>query len=256
MGFAHLDRYAERESWLTSHTSPGQRIWIALAAAFAAGLMPAGAWRALTVLGIFIALGVWSARLPVRALARRVGQALPFFLLPALALPISVPGPAALEFGPFTLSSPGLLRAAEIVARATLAVSAVAVVVSVTRATDLLRGLDGLPLPRLVKSSLSLGYRYVYLLNDEIDRSARAIRSRMGDASRLRLWQARASTLAYLLLRAHERGARIHAAMLSRGYHGRLPTLRPAATVSPAWTLAIAATFAVIWLGGLMEAMA
>jgi cobalt/nickel transport system permease protein len=217
--------------------------------------MPAGAWRALAVLGIVIALGVWSARLPVSALARRVGQAVPFFLLPALALPISVPGPTAFEFGRLTLSEPGLMRAAEIVARATLAVSAVAVVVSITRSTDLLRGLDGLPLPRLVKSSLSLGYRYVYLLNDELDRTARAIRSRMGDASRLRLWRARASTLAHLFLRAHDRGTRIHAAMLSRGYHDRLPTLQPAATVSPVWTLAIAGLFAVIWLGGLMEAM-
>jgi cobalt/nickel transport system permease protein len=255
MGFAHLDRYADRESWLTFHTSPGQRIWIALSAAFAAGLMPPGAWRALAVLGLVVALGVWSARLPVSALARRVGQALPFFLLPALALPVSVPGPAVLEIGPVSLSGTGLLRAAEIVARATLAVSAVAVVISVTRATDLLRGLDGLPLPRLLKSSLSLGYRYVYLLNDELDRTARAIRSRMGDASRLRLWRARASTLAHLFLRAHDRSARIHAAMLSRGFRDRLPMLQPATTVSSGWTLAIAGMFAVIWLGGLIEAM-
>jgi cobalt/nickel transport system permease protein len=253
MGFAHLDRYAARTSWLTEHTSPDQRIWIALTAAFAAGLMPAGAWRALAALALVIALGVWSARLPVGALARRLGQALPFFLLPALALPVSVPGPTALELGPVSLSGPGLLRAAEIVARATLAVSAVAVVVSVTQATDLLRGLDGLPLPRLVKSSLSLGYRYVYLLNDELERTTRAIRSRMGDASRLRLWRARASTLAHLLWRAHDRGTRIHSAMLSRGYRDRLPSLRPTRTVSAAWTLAIAGLFAVIWLGGLIE---
>jgi cobalt/nickel transport system permease protein len=255
MGFAHLDRYAARPSWLATHTSPSQRIWIALAAAFAAGLMPAGAWRALAVLAVVVALGLWSARLPVSALARRVGQALPFFLLPALTLPVSVPGPTALELGPLTLSEPGLLRATEIVLRATLAVSAVAIVISVTRATDLLRALDGLPLPRLVKSSLALGYRYVYLLNDELERTARAIRSRMGNASRFRLWRARAATLAHLLLRAHDRGERIHAAMLSRGYRDHLPTLRPATAVSPVWTLAIAALFAVIWLGGLLEAL-
>ncbi len=255
MGFAHLDRYAGRDSWLTDHTSPSQRLWIALAAAFAAGLMPPGAWRALAILALLVALGVWSARLPARALARRVGQALPFFLLPALALPVSVPGPTALEIGPLTLSEPGLVRAAEIVVRATLAVSAVTVVVSVTRATDLLRALDGLPVPRLVKSSLALGYRYVYLLNDELDRTARAIRSRMGRASRLRLWRTRATTLVHLLLRAHDRGARIHAAMLSRGYRDRLPTLQPAATANPVWSGAIVAALAVIWLAGLWEAL-
>ena len=50
MGFAHLDRYADRPSWLTRRTTPTQRLSIAIAAAFAAGLMPPGAWRALLVL--------------------------------------------------------------------------------------------------------------------------------------------------------------------------------------------------------------
>ncbi|UCC71063.1 MAG: cobalt ECF transporter T component CbiQ [Gemmatimonadota bacterium] len=255
MGFAHLDRHAARPSWLTARTSPSQRLWIAIAAAFAAGLMPPGAWHALGALAAVVALGVLAARLPLSTLARRVGQALPFFLLPALALPVSVPGPVALEIGPLTLSGPGLSRAAEIVLRATLAVSAVTIVVSVTRATDLLRALDSLPIPRLVKSSLALGYRYVYLLNDEMERTARAIRSRMGRASRLRLWRARAATLAHLLLRAHDRGTRIHAAMLSRGYSDRLPTLQPAATVSRAWSLTIVGLLALVWLGGLLEVM-
>jgi cobalt/nickel transport system permease protein len=146
-----------------------------------------------------------------------------------------------------------LLRCVEILLRATLAVSAVAIVVSVTRATDLLRALDDLPLPRLVKSSLSLGYRYAYVLNDEYDRTARALKSRAGQVSKLRLWRARASALAHLFSRAHFRAERIHAAMLARGYTGRVPALRPRAQSNLIWTAAIVILLASVWLGGVIE---
>jgi cobalt/nickel transport system permease protein len=253
MSFAHLDRHADRPSWLTRRTTPEQRLWIALGAAFAAGLMPPGAWRALVILAAVVALGAWAADLPVRTFAQRIAQALPFFLLPALALPFTVPGPPVFQLGTLTASTTGLLRAAEIVTRATLAVSAVTIVVSVTRATDLLGALDSLPLPRLVRTSLALGYRYVYVLTDEMERTTRALKSRMGHASKLRLWRARAATLAHLFLRAHDRGARIHAAMLSRGYHDRLPSLRNHSDVGFTWTLLILCLLAAVWLGGVLE---
>ncbi len=253
MGFAHLDRYAGRHSWLNQRTTPQQRLWIALAAAFAAGLMPPGAWLSLAALAILVALGLPAADLPGRVLARRVARALPFFLLPALTLPFSIPGPVLAEIGPFNLSGPGTLRAAEIILRATLAVSAVTIVISTTRVTDLLSALDTLPLPNLVTSSLALGYRYVYLLNDELDRTGRALRSRAGRAGKLRLWRARAATLAHMFLRAHDRGTRIHAAMLSRGYQHRLPTLRPPANLTATWSLTIVAVIALVWLAGLIE---
>lgn len=253
MSFTHLDRYAERPSWLTRHTTAKGRLWIALAAAFTAGLMPAGAWRALLALAVLIAVGCYAARLPVTALAKRLAQALPFFLLPALALPFSIAGPEFIELGPFRLSQAGTVRAVEIVTRATLAVAAVSIAVSVTRATDLLNALDDLPLPQLVRSSLALGYRYVYLLNDELERSQRALRSRMGRATGWRVWRARGSMLAHLFTRAHDRGMRIHAAMLSRGYQDHMPTLRDGAETAPTWALGMVGLFLSIWLMGWLE---
>jgi cobalt/nickel transport system permease protein len=255
MGFHHLDEFAGRHSWLARRTSSEQRLWIAIAAAFAAGLMPPGAWRALGVLALIIAAGAWAAALPVPVLARRVAAALPFFLLPALALPLTVPGPTAVSLGALRLSEPGILRALEIVARATLAVSAVTVVISTTRAADLLGALDSLPLPHVVRSSLAMGYRYAYVLNDERERGGRALASRAGRAPRLRIWRARAATLAHLLARAHARGTRIHAAMLSRGYTEAFPTLRTHEHGSAAWTLAVVAVLMIVWLGGLVEMM-
>jgi cobalt/nickel transport system permease protein len=253
MGFAHLDQYADRSSWLNRRTSPPQRLWIAIAAAFAAGLMPPGAWRATAALAAVVAFGAWAARVPAAVLARRVIRTFPFFLLPALALPFTIAGPPAFDLGPFTASWTGLLRAAEIVARATLAVSAVTIVISVTRATDLLGAMDRLPLPKLMRSSLALGYRYVYVLTDELERTTRALKSRMGEASRLRYWHARAVTLAHLFLRSHDRGTRIHAAMLSRGYRDRLPTLDHKVHTGAGWSLVILVVLALVWLGGYLE---
>jgi cobalt ECF transporter T component CbiQ len=255
MGFAHLDQHADHHSWLTRRTTPTQRLWIAVTAAFAAGLMPPGAWRSLALLAALIVAGAAAARVPPRTLARRLAHALPFFLLPALALPFSVPGPTVLELGPLRASGPGLLRCAEIVLRATLAVSAVTIVVAITRASDLLNALDEVPLPRLVKSSLSLGYRYAYVLNDEYERTARAMKSRAGYASKLRLWRARASALAHLFSRAHHRAERIHGAMLSRGYTVHLPTLQSTAQSNPVWSSVIVALLIVVWLGGVIEVM-
>ncbi len=253
MGFAHLDRYADHPSWLTGRTTPKQRLWIAIAAAFAAGLMPPGAWGALGLLAVVVALGVLSARLPATVLARRLIPALPFFLLPALALPFSIPGPEVLAVGPFVMSRTGLIQAAEIIFRATLAVTAVTVIVSVTRASDLLNSLDGLPLPTLVKSSLALGYRYVYVLNDELERTRRALQSRSGPGAGLRMWRARATALAHLILRAHARTSRLHFAMLSRGYSGSFPTLRNSQPGRRAPTAVILALLAAIWAAGLLE---
>jgi cobalt/nickel transport system permease protein len=255
MGLAHLDRYAERGSWLTRRTTPAQRLWIALAAAFAAGLMPPGAWRALLALAALIAAGALASGVPLRALAARAARAIPFFFLPALALPITVPGPVAFQIGPFAFTETGLLRAAEVIVRATLAVSAVTIVISVTRAADLLAALDATPLPRLVTSSLALGYRYVYVLTDEYERTARAMKSRLGSISTARLWRTKAATLAHLLLRAHARGSRIHAAILSRGYRDRFPTLKREVS-GPSWSMAIVALLAIVWLAGLYETLA
>lgn len=252
MSFAHLDRYAGRSSWLGVRTTPDQRLIIALAAAFAAGLMPPGARWALLALALLVALGVWGSGLPTTALLRRVAPTIPFFLLPALTLPFAVPGRPLLELGPLTASEEGLARAAGVIARAALAVSAVTIVISITRAADLVAAMERLPLPRLVRDSMAMGYRYVYVLKDEAERTGRALSSRAGGAPARRLWRARAAALAHLVVRAHDRTARIHAAMLSRGYRDGLPTLR-ATSGSAGWTAAILTLLTAAWLLGWVE---
>lgn len=228
-----------------------QRLTLALVAAFAAGLMPPGARWALLALALLVAAGVWSSGVPPIALLQRVARTAPFFLLPALTLPFVLPG-QEVRLGPLVASDEGLIRAGVVIARAGLAVTAVTIVISVTRAVDLLAALDRVPLPRLVRDSLAMGYRYLYVLNDEAERMRRALESRAGGARRRRLLRARAAALTHLMIRAHDRTTRIHAAMLSRGYRDELRTLRRPSG-SAAWTAVIAAALTAIWLAGVLE---
>lgn len=248
MGFAHLDQFAHGGSWLERHTTPAQRLYLGLAAALTAALLPSGAWVAF--LGLAVAVWAGARGLPATVYLRRLSHALPFFLLPLIALPLAVPGPIAIAVGPLELTEPGLVRAGEIGLRGGLAIAAMTVVLSVTRAADLVDAIYRLPVPRIVATSLALGYRYLYTLVDEHERARRALQSR--DVSGGRCWAARTAVMAHLLYRAHARGLRVHGAMLSRGFRDRLPTLDHHPGSLP-WTLVILCGMAGLWVLALIE---
>ncbi|MBF0246328.1 MAG: cobalt ECF transporter T component CbiQ, partial [Planctomycetes bacterium] len=68
--------------------------------------------------------------------------------------------------------------------------------------------------------------RYIFLLAREASRMARAYALRALAPRRMdmRAW---VSLVGHLLLRAYDRGERVHSAMLCRGFSGELPVARP-----------------------------
>ena len=86
-------------------------------------------------------------------------------------------------------------------------------------------GFSALGAPRALVTQFLLLYRFIFILADEGARTVRAhaLRSSSRRPAALRVW---ASLAGHLLLRAHDRGLRVHAAMLSRGFDGSLPPLR------------------------------
>jgi cobalt/nickel transport system permease protein len=120
-----------------------------------------------------------------------------------------------------------------------------------TSAPDILRGAERLGAPSALTAIAGFALRYLQLLLDEF-RRMRLARAQRGDDARW-LWQAQGlgRTLAALAVRGFERGERVHAAMLARGYDGRMPALDlaprapalawPAALVLPAAALAVLA---------------
>jgi len=72
---------------------------------------------------------------------------------------------------------------------------------------------------------LSFFYRYVFVLVDEAMRMKRAMDSRSFGGCRMRQMRSVGNIVATLFVRAYERGERIYAAMVSRGFSGRIKTI-------------------------------
>ena len=172
----------------------------------------------LVLLGVVITV----SRVPVAFLARRLVVEVPFVVF-AVLLPFLALGPRVEVLG-VRVSEAGLLAAWGLLAKGTLGVLASLTLAATTPADDLLRGLQRLRLPELLVQIMGFMVRYLDVVTDELGRMLVAMRSRGADLRSPRSWPALARALGALFLRSYERGERVHHAMLSRGYTGRLPS--------------------------------
>lgn len=80
-------------------------------------------------------------------------------------------------------------------------------------------------MPRVMIMILSFMYRYIFVLVDEVMRMRQARDSRNFGGKRL--WQLRTigNMIGTLFIRSYERGERVYAAMLARGFDGHSRTL-------------------------------
>jgi cobalt/nickel transport system permease protein len=171
-----------------------------------------------------------AARTPVSMVAGRLAIEAPFVLFVVL-LPFVVDDGGWLAFG--------------IAAKATLAVLATGVLAWTTPAPEILRGAERLGTPRLLTAIAGFALRYLQVLLDEF-RRMRLARALRGDGAH---WWPRPRVLGALALRSFERGERVHAAMLARGYDGRMPQIVFVPRARPAAWLVLAfpaAAFAVL----------
>jgi cobalt/nickel transport system permease protein len=193
---------------------------------------------------------------PARYLLKRMLAALPFVLFVGILNPFLDRAPA-LTVGGLTLSG-GWLSFASILLRFALTVSAALTLMATTRFDEVCLALERLGLPRVFTLQLTFLYRYAFVLFGEAQRMLQAFRLR-AFGHRLSLG-AFASMAAQLLLRTWDRAARIHRAMLARGFTGRFhpPAARAWALADTLFTLGWLAAFATLrWvdlprlLGGL-----
>ncbi|MGH9243501.1 MAG: cobalt ECF transporter T component CbiQ [Acidimicrobiales bacterium] len=173
----------------------------------------------LAVLAVVVAL----ARVPPGLLARRLAIELPFVAF-AVLLPVVGGGERVAVVG-VSLSVEGLWGAWNILAKATLGLFATLLLTATTSIADLIGGLDRLRVPRAFTAIAGFMVRYADVVADDMRRMRIARLSRGHDPRWF--WQARAvaSSAGALFIRTYERGERVHAAMLSRGYTGALPRL-------------------------------
>jgi cobalt/nickel transport system permease protein len=201
--------------------------------------------EAFAVFGGYLLLlaAVWAvARIPIGWIARRALIEAPFVVL-AVLLPITGGAPHVewpVGSLSLTLSEPGLLGAWNILVKGTLGVLTSLTLAATTPLRDLLFGLQRLHAPALVVTIATLMLRYVDVIVGEA-RRMRLARISRGHDPRF-LWQAGATArgVGALFVRSYERGERVHLAMLSRGWTGRMPPLSEARTSGRQWLAGLA----------------
>ena len=204
------------------HRAPAHLKLLALVGFVLAVVATPRDWYAMYAGHALVLLGVVRvSRVPIGYLLRRLVVEVPFLLF-ALLVPVVATGPTVEVLG-VDLSRPGLVAAWALVAKGTLGVLASLTLAATTEPTDLLRGLQRLRMPALMVQIMALMVRYLDLVTDDLRRMLVAMRARGVDPRSPRHWAAMARALGSLFVRSYERGERVHLAMLSRGYTGRLP---------------------------------
>jgi cobalt/nickel transport system permease protein len=188
---------------------------------------------ALVILGLLIYLTV-----PLILIRQRLLLEIPFVMF-ALFLPFFGIAPKTEILG-LSLSIPGLLAGWNILAKATLGVLTTVVLSSTTKPRDLLTGLERLKVPALLVQIANFMIRYTVVVGEELRRMNVARESRCFEAKGIKSWKVLARGLAALFIRSYERGERVHLAMLSRGFSGKIPLTENSTVNTSDWALALA----------------
>lgn len=221
MTHAFLDRHCDLISPL-HRLDPRAKIVGVFVAVAVMTSTPMG--RSRVFLGYYAAILLLAAmsRVPVRHYAARCWVVSPFILM-AAALP-SVSGFVFEE--PASRADPVDFGVA-VLLKAYGAVLLLTMLTSTTRFHHLLWGLRLLRMPRVVNLIATLMYRHLFVLLEEWQSMARARRCRTPGALRLSRAAVYGKQIAMVFLRSWERGERVYAAMISRGFTGEFPLLKP-----------------------------
>lgn len=172
--------------------------------------------EALVLLGV-----VAASRVPPTYLAKRMVIEVPFAVF-AVLVPFVATGPRTTVLG-ISVSEPGLVAAIALLLKGTIGVLASLTLAATTEAPDVLTGLQRLRMPDQIVQIMAFMIRYLDVVTAELGRMMVAMRSRGCEPRSPRHWPTLARAMGALFIRSYERGERVHLAMLSRGYTGRLP---------------------------------
>jgi cobalt/nickel transport system permease protein len=228
MRHSFLDKYSDRDSFV-HRLDPRTKLITALLFILAVALTSPDMWPAFIVYFILVATLVCLSGVPVLYVLKRSLAVMPFVLLVAIFIPFFREGEVVASYHIWlwqvSVTSSGLQVLWHILAKAWLSILSLILLTSTTRLTDLLVGLERLRLPRVMVMILAFMYRYIFVLTDEVMRLKQARDSRSFGARRLPQLRTLGNMAGTLFIRSYERGERVYAAMLSRGYDGSCRTL-------------------------------
>jgi cobalt/nickel transport system permease protein len=223
-----LDRYSERDS-IIHRLDPRTKLVTTLFFIVAVVLTPPNRWQAFALYFLLIATLILLSRVPVLYVLKRSLVIIPFVVLIAIFIPFFKEGEVAGSYNiwlwQISVTYSGLQVFWNILAKAWLSILSLVLLTSTTRFPHLLKGLEKLRLPRVMTIILSFMYRYLFVLVDEVMRMKQARDSRNSGGGCLRQLRTIGNMIGTLFIRSYERGERVYAAMMSRGFDGQTRTL-------------------------------
>lgn len=229
MKHSFIDEYSNLNS-LIHRLDPRTKLVTSLAFILLVVLTPPSNWRVFAFYFCIIAFLLVLSKLPPLYVAKRSLVIFPFVLMIAVFIPFFKEGKVAGSYNIWlwqvSVTYNGLLVLANVVVKGWLCILGLILLSSTTRLADLLKGLKQLGVPQVMVLILSFMYRYIFVLVDEVMRMQQARDSRSFGSSRLYQLKTIGNMVGTLFIRSYERGERIYAAMLSRGFDGQVRTLQ------------------------------
>lgn len=216
--------------------APEVKVAAAVAFVFAVAVTPRQAlWAfgvdALTLTGVAAVTGIRPG-----FVLRRILVVAPFIAF-ALCIPF-IAGGERIDVLGLSLSREGLWGAVNVIAKATLGATVSVLLAATTEVPRMLTGLGRLRVPSTLTAIAMFMVRYLEVIAGELGRMRTAMVARGYDPRWL--WQARpiATSAGALFIRSFERGERVHAAMLARGYTGTMPEIDTRRAAPTDWLIA------------------
>ncbi|MFI6899716.1 cobalt ECF transporter T component CbiQ [Nonomuraea sp. NPDC050394] len=238
MGAGHHHQLYRPGGSLVHRLPPQCKLLAVLAFAIVVVATPREAFWAFGCYAVLLAAVAAVARVPPAFIARRMVIELPFVLF-AFLIPVIGMGERTTVLG-LSLSVPGLWAAWNILAKASLGVVASILLAATTEPRAVLMGAQRLRVPSLLVQIAMFMLRYMDVIVDEMRRMRIARESRGFEARNMRHIPVIARSAGALFIRSYERGERVHLAMLSRGYDGRMPVVQEISASVRQWAIALA----------------
>ncbi len=219
-----LDRLSYRDTFV-HNLDPRVKVIATMLFLFTVISFPKYEVVALVPFFLFPVLLMTLGEIPVRFILKKVLLVSPFAILIGVFNPLLDTGIVAVIAG--VPISAGVISFLSILLKFALTVSAALLLIATTSFPGVCHALRRLGLPSLFVSQLLFLYRYIFVLMEEAMRITRArdMRSFGTRGAGIKVFVRLIGTL---FVRTVDRAERIYYAMLSRGFQGDIPSLRPA----------------------------
>ncbi|RTZ99258.1 MAG: cobalt ECF transporter T component CbiQ [Deltaproteobacteria bacterium] len=189
------------------------------------------------------------ARLRPAAVWRRLKVVLGFLALIWIVLPLTTGTPFLARIGPMGISTAGVLLAARISLKTTAILIEFTALVATMPLATLGHALGQVKMPEKLVYLVLMTYRYIHLLENEYQRTVRAIRLRgFLPGTNVHTYKTYAYLIGMLFVRSVARAERIEWAMRCRGFRGRFYHLVDFVPTPATWTFSAMMGIIIFWI--------